>query len=202
MSRVILSAACWMTVAVVCSAQGKLETPPHWNADLSDSINPNSELKQLNHQRYPIGWKEEATFASGNAVALRIHKGVVLPTCPDDGKKTTISTTIDLPKPIQFATIVSRMRSVDFQPGESETAGAGITCTLLMPNGRTREFPRVQPIHGYGSLGGWKTYRHTIRVLPGYTKLNIRAFIEDASGSLSRVRARHAPDATQTRSNR
>lgn len=183
MSRIFLFLVCWMMSIVVCQGQSELETRPHWNADPKGNINPNSQLRLLDYQRIPIGWKDEETFLSGNAVALPVHKGVIALTCPDAGGETSVSTTIDVPAKATHLTIVTRMRSVDFQATETASPDAGIVFMLSTQDGKSQTFPTVRPIHGYGSLGGWKAYRSTIQVPPDSSELNVRAFIADAKGS-------------------
>jgi hypothetical protein len=172
-----------MLFSGLCYGQAKFELTTHWNTDRSDNFFLYGELTQLDERRFPVGWDDVSAFESGNAVTLDNPKGVIQLTCPDDGSETSVSTTIELPKRIKFVTILTRMRGPTIDLGESDRAGAGMIFTLEMKDGKQRAFPRVEPYYKYGSLGGWKTYRSTMRVLPGYTKLNIRAVVEDAKGS-------------------
>ncbi|EMI54941.1 hypothetical protein RSSM_03607 [Rhodopirellula sallentina SM41] len=184
MSRVLPVLAFWVLVSQSCFGQAVFEKTPHWNADRHGNFYQNSELKELDERGYPVGWGEVSTFETGLATVLNRAKGIVQLTCPKDGSETSISTTIELPKRIKFVTVLTRMRGPTVELGESDDTGAGMVYRLEMKSGKTREFPRVEPIYRFGSLGGWKTYRTSMRVLPGYVKLNVRAEINDAKGSL------------------
>ncbi|EMI40372.1 ankyrin repeat domain-containing protein [Rhodopirellula sp. SWK7] len=183
MFRVLAILVLCIPFSQLCFGQGTFERTPHWNADRNDNFYPHSELKELDERGFPVGWGDVSAFESGRAVVRDPAKGIIQLTCPDDGSETSISTTIDLPKRIKFVTVLTRMRGPTVELGDSDDAGAGVVYTLEMKSGKTREFPRVEPLYRYGSLGGWKTYRTTMRVLPGYVKLNVRAEINDSKGS-------------------
>lgn len=173
----------WIVSSLLCYGQARFETKPHWNADQIDNVYQDPELIRYDRQGYPTGWSETATFESGLAVVnLEVPKGSIRLTCPKDGGVTSVSTTIDLPKRVRYVTILTRMRGPSIELGESETSGAGMVYTLVNRSGKLREYPRVEPIYKYGSLRSWKTYRSTIRVLPGYQQLKVSAMIEDAKG--------------------
>jgi len=183
MSRVLPVMVFWAIVSQPCFGQTQYEQTPHWNADPNKNLYKHAELKTLDARGLPVGWGDVSTFDSGRALVKDPSMGVIQLTCKEDGGKTAVSTTIDLPEQVRFVTVLTRMRGPTVKPGESNDAGAGMVYMLETKSGEMQEFPRVEPIYRYGSLGGWKTYRTTMRVLPGYVKLNIRAEIEDAKGS-------------------
>jgi len=124
----------------------------------------------------------QATFEDlGTAVLLGDSKGIQLK-CSAKGDPTSVATSIELPKETEFVTFLTRMRGPKIKLGKTEKAGAGMVYSLIAKDDQRRQLPRVEPIYKYGSLGGWKTYRSTVRVLPGEQQLNIRAEIVDAEG--------------------
>jgi len=171
-------------LAGVSYGQATFENPPHWNADEKDNFFKHGELKELSEQRTPKGWDDVSAFESGEAVALNTPRGIVLLQCKSDGGDGSLSTTIDLPKNTEFVTILTRMRGPTIDPGDTQEAGAGMVYSMVTKDDQQRRFPRVEPIYKYGSLGGWKTYRSTIQVLPQERRINIRAEVVDALGEL------------------
>ena len=173
----------WIVLSGVSFGQSKFEDPPHWNADRKDNFFQHGAFKQTDDNGIPIGW-DAAAFESGYAKVLKDSKGIVQLTCPTAGIELEVSTIVNLPKKAEYVTILTRMRGPTIKLGSSEQSGAGMVYSLIAADGSVREFPRVEPIYQYGSLGGWKTYRSTLRVRPSEQKLTVRAVVFDATGSL------------------
>ena len=184
MKRLKSAVGFWIVLTGVSFGQATFEDPPHWSADLKDNVFQYGELKELSDQGTPVGWNDVSAFGSGHAVMLKNSKGIIQLKCPEDDGIASVSMTIDLTEVTEFVTILSRMRGPTIELGKTEEAGAGIVYSLITGDGQSREFPRVEPIYKYGSLGGWKTYRSTVRVLPGERQLKILATIVDSQGAL------------------
>jgi len=180
---VLWIAALWISLSSSLFGQFGFEETPHWNANRNDNFFQYGELKELDERGHPIGWECVAAFESGHGVALPDAKGIIQLTCPPRAAETSITATIDLPDGIKFVTILTRMRGPTVTPGEASDAGAGMIYSFVRGDRTLRDLPRVEPIYRYGSLGGWKTYRSTARVLPGEKKLVVRASIVDAKGA-------------------
>jgi len=170
-----------VVVAGFSYGQATFEDPPHWNADGKDNFFENGNFNNLGDQAAPKGWDDVLAFGIGGAVFLNDSRGIQLK-CSKDGDQTSVATSIELPEKAEFITLLTRMRGPRIKLGKKEKAGAGMVYSLIAKDGQRRQFPRVEPIYKYGSLGGWKTYRSTVRVLPGEQQLNIRAEIVDAEG--------------------
>lgn len=183
MLRIVPLLMIWMMTSGVSLGQAKFESPPHWDADRRENFFPYSELKKLDERRIPVGWSDVSAFETGHAKALNRPHGVFQLKCPEDGSETSISVKIDLPIQMEFVTILTRMRGPTVVLGKSDDAGAGMIYSLIDDDGNSRVLPRVEPIYNYGSLGGWKTYRNTIAVLPQDVQLKISASIVDAKGA-------------------
>ena len=191
MLRVTFLICCVMVSGLACSVtcsiaygQASFEEPPHWNAKRHANFFQYGELTELSEKRVPVGWDDVQAFELGNAKMLKNTKGIMQLKCADDGGETSVSTTIELPKGIEFVTILTRMRGPTVVKGDSKAAGAGMVFSLAKNDAEKRSFPRLEPFYDYGSLGGWKTYRVTARVMPGENKLNVQASIVDSKGTL------------------
>lgn len=181
MVRLTLALGLCSLLSSLSYGQSAFEDPPHWGADQKDNFFEHGEFKELSEKGVPIGW-DKAGFESGDVVALKNSKGTIKLKCPKDGSETSVSTNIVLPMEAEFVTILTRMRGPTIELGKTEKAGAGMEYSLIDEEGTERKFPLVMPLFNYGSLGGWKTYRSTLRIIPGELKLNLRAVIVDAKG--------------------
>ena len=184
----VLAALSFFISAGSALGQIAFELEPHWNTDLRDNLFREGELRQRDDHGFPVGWNDVSAFESGDAIMLEKPQGIAQLKCPavsESGQvvgETSISATIGLPERIKFVTILSRMRGPTIELGTSDRTGAGMVYGLVRRDGTLRELPRVEPIYKFGSLGGWKTYRSTARVLPGEKQLVVRATIVDAKG--------------------
>lgn len=174
-------------------SKAKFEKATHWNADPNANIFPDGMLDRHDENNIPIGWQDKSAFETSHARIVEPKRGVVQMECPKDGSETTFGTTLDLPKGTQYVTILTRMRGPSIQLGHSENTGAGMIYSLIGEKGKKRSTPRLEPIYKYGSLGGWKTYRRTIKVRPGETKLGITASMVDVTGHFEVDRVQVVP---------
>ena len=173
---------CVMAVGLAYG-QASFEETPHWSAKRQANFFEFGELTKLDEDRIPIGWSDVQAFESGNAKMLQNAKGIMQLKCAKDGKETSVSTTIALPEGIEFVTMLTRMRGPSVRDEGAKEAVAGMVFSLSTDGGKKRSFPRIEPIYDYGSLGGWKTYRVTARVLQGETKLKMQAAIVGSKGT-------------------
>ena len=183
-SRILCTFACWIILLGPCLGQGVFESTPHWNADRNDNFFKDGEIVAWDDAGVPVGWDDTSAFESGDAYSKQNYAGTMGVTCPTIGSETSVATTIDLPDDAKFVTILARLRSVRIVPRKSKNAGAGMVYTLKTDDGKKLEFPRVETDPDIGPLRGWKAYRSTFAVPPGFTKLNIRATNVDSEGFL------------------
>ena len=190
MLRILQAIVCCLIAAKASYGQLKFEPIPHWNADRNENIFPYGKLTELDQQSLPAGWDEVSAFKSGKAVMLAhpelllFPKGIFRLKCGEDGSKTSVSTTIDLPESNEYVTILARMSGAEVEPGDSDDAGAGLVFTLESEDGKQiATSPRMQPEYRYSnSLGGWLIFRSTLKTPWYYSKLKISAEIVDSKG--------------------
>ena len=179
--RILCVLTCWTMASGLCHGQATFELTPHWNADRNDNLFEDGEINDWDEKNHPVGWDEISAFESGVALKKGNSAGFVL-ACPADGSEAYVATTIDLPDDTKYVTLLARMRGKNRILGKSKDAGAGMVYTLENDDGRKLKLPKVVMDPEHASVGGWKSYRSTVAVFPGYTKLNIRASIVDAEG--------------------
>ena len=182
--RILCTFSCWMMALGLCNGQTAFESTPHWNADRRENLFKHGEINEWDEKDVPIGWDEISAFETGLAITKKNYAGSMILTCPADRSETSVATTINLPEDTKYVTILARMRGPKIVLGKSKDAGAGMVYTLEADDGRKLKLPLVGADPEHGSLGGWKAYRSTIGIFPGYSKLNIRATIVDADGFL------------------
>jgi hypothetical protein len=154
----------------------------HWNTDASDDIFKFGTFTKADDQGWPDGWKDLTAFETGHGRLRARGRGTVTLGGDDDGGKVAISTTVDLPPNTEHVTFMVRLRGPNIERGNTETAGGGVTFSLIDAQGGRREFPRIDA--KYVGYRDWQNRIHTARVLEGETKLHVSIALMDATGSL------------------
>jgi hypothetical protein len=160
------------------TVEGQYEVT-HRNVELQDDILKVGNWVLLDG--WPKGWDDLSAFEEDYATTNGSGGKLTL-NATGDGTEVAISTTIDLPREVEFLTFVVRFRGPELECGETDGAGGGVTFSVVDYKGQTRVMPRIEPPYN-GSIN-WSFNMQTVRILEGETKLQVKVSIRDAVGIL------------------